>query len=107
VFFFELVLDRVRRGVAPQPELFDELLALFVRLQPFERRPLLIGNDVSDVLVQPLLVRSFQLFAERGFLFLLFLLGQRLGNRFAVGGLLLLFGILGGLGVVGKTAQQK
>ena len=33
VLFLELVLDGVRRGIAAQPELLDELLALFVGVQ--------------------------------------------------------------------------
>src|SRR5262249_53335577 len=50
VLFLEFVFDRVRSGVTAQPELFDELLALFIRLQALERRPLFVRDDVGDVL---------------------------------------------------------
>jgi hypothetical protein len=53
VLFLELVLDGIRRGIAAQPELLDELLALFVGLQALESGALLVGDDVGDVLVQP------------------------------------------------------
>ena len=33
MLFLELVFFRVRRGVAAQPELLDELLALFIGLE--------------------------------------------------------------------------
>ena len=69
VLFLELVLDGIGRGVAAQPELLDELLALFVGLQPLEGRALFIGDDVGDVLVQPLAVGSLQLLAELGLRF--------------------------------------
>ena len=60
VLFLELVLDGIGRGIAAQPELLDELLALFVGLQPLEGLALFIGDDVDDVLVQPLLVRGLR-----------------------------------------------
>ena len=47
VLFLVFVLDGVRRGIAPQPELLDELLALFVGLQPLESLALFIGDDVD------------------------------------------------------------
>ena len=64
VLFLELVFDGVRGGVAAQPELLDELLALFVGLQALEGRPLFIGDDVGDVFVQPLAVRSLEFLLE-------------------------------------------
>ena len=64
VLFLELVFFGVGRGIAAQPELLDELLALFVGAQALERCPLLVGDDVGDVFVQPLLIRRFQLFAQ-------------------------------------------
>ena len=47
VFFFERVLRRIRIRVAPQPELLDELFALFVGLQSQERTALFRRNDVN------------------------------------------------------------
>src|SRR5689334_6143396 len=61
VLFLELVFYGVRSRVAAQPELFDELLALLVGVQPVEGRSFLIGDDVNDVFVQPLLVRRLEL----------------------------------------------
>src|ERR1700689_2628835 len=46
VLCLEFILRRAGRGVAAQPELSDELLALFVVSFSFERLPLLIGDDV-------------------------------------------------------------
>ena len=80
VLFLELVLDGVRRGVAAQPELLDELLALVVGLEALEGRPLLIRDDVGDVFVEPLPIRRFQLFLELCFLLLFLFVGQRLGD---------------------------
>ena len=68
VLFLELVFDGVRRGVAAQPELLDELLALVVGLQVLEGGPLLVGDDVGHVLVEPLAVGRLQLLFELGFL---------------------------------------
>ncbi len=90
VLFFELVLDGIRGGIAAQPELLDELLALFVGLQPFEGGALFIGDDVGHVFVQPLAIGGLELLAELRFALLAFLFGQRLGDGFAlvlVGGL--------------------
>src|ERR1035438_9893936 len=81
---FEMRGHRIRRGVAPQPELLDELLALFVRLQPLERRPFLVGDDVRHILVEPLAIGRFQLLAELLFLLLPFLIGHGPGNGFAL-----------------------
>jgi len=50
VLFLKLVLDRIRRGIAAQPELLDELLALLVGLKPVERLYLLGADDVRNVL---------------------------------------------------------
>ena len=64
VLFFEFVLFGVREWVAPQPELLDELFALFVGVQPLESLILLIRNDVDDVFVQPFLIRRLQFLLE-------------------------------------------
>src|SRR5579871_6809999 len=85
VLFLELVFQRVGCRIAPQPELFDELLALFVRLKTLERGALLIGDDVEHILAQPLPVRSLEIFAEFLFFFLLLFFGKRLGYCFAGG----------------------
>ena len=64
VLFLELVLDRVRSGVAALPERLDELLALLVRLQLQESGALFIADDVGDFFLQPLLVGGIELFLE-------------------------------------------
>jgi hypothetical protein len=60
VFFLVFVLGGIRRRIATQPELFDKLLALVVGSEPVPCLPLLIGEDVGDILVQPLLVRRLR-----------------------------------------------
>ena len=70
VLFLVFVLDGVGRGIAAQPELFDELLALLVGVQLLEGFALFIGDDVGDVFVQPLLPGRLQLFLERRFFLL-------------------------------------
>src|SRR5207249_9325981 len=85
-----LIFFGIGGGIAAQPELLDELLALLVGLQPPERLALLIGDDIADFLVHPLFIRSLQLFAQPGFLLLSLLFSHRLGDGF-----LLLAGILG------------
>ena len=89
---------RVRRGVAAQPELLDELFALFVRLQFFEGGALFIGDDVGDILVQPLAVRRLQLFLEPGFALLALFFGEGLGDRLAL--LVLAGGLLVGISLL-------
>ena len=44
-------------GISPQPEIFYKTLALFIALQVFENGFFLIGNDIADVLIKPLLVK--------------------------------------------------
>ena len=83
VLFLKLVLFGVRGGVAPQPELFDKLFALFVRSQALEGGLLLIGDDVDDVFVQPFPIRGFQLFAQFFVALALLFIGQGLGDGFA------------------------
>src|SRR5262249_48105127 len=98
VFFLELVFDGVGRGVAAQPEMLDELLTLFFRLEALAGRALLIRDDVSDLFVQPVAVRRFQLLAEPLFFLFTLLLGHRPRDSFACrlsGLLLVLIALLG------------
>ena len=83
VLFLKFVFEGVRRGVAAQPELFDELLALFVGTQTLPCGALFVRDDVSDVLVQPLAVGRLQLFAQLFFALSLLLFGERLGDGLA------------------------
>ena len=62
VLFLEFVLDGIGRRIPPQPELLDELLTLFVSVQALECGPLFVSDNVSDVLLEPLFIRGFQLF---------------------------------------------
>src|ERR1700688_717890 len=84
VFFLVLVFLGIRSGIAPQPELFDELLALVIRAQPFPGLPFLVGDDVGDVLIEPFPVRGLQLFAQLIFLSLALLVGHGFGYGFAL-----------------------
>ena len=61
-----LVVDGVRRGIPAKPELFDELLTFFVRLESLECRPLFAGDDVGDVLVEPSAQGACSRFPGRG-----------------------------------------
>jgi hypothetical protein len=61
VLFAELVLRRIRIGVAAQPEVLDEGVALLVVAKGLEGLALLVGDDVGDVLFQPGLVGALQL----------------------------------------------
>src|SRR5260370_2073832 len=63
VLFLEFVLLGVRRRIAAQPELLDELVALVVIRKTVERFSLVIGDDVRDVLVDPGAV-GFQLLTQ-------------------------------------------
>ena len=47
-------------GIATAPEVFDEAFAFLVRLQFLKRFSFVIGNDVSDVLFEPILIGLFQ-----------------------------------------------
>src|SRR5580658_618670 len=77
MLFLVFVLGSVGRWVAAQPEVFDELITLFVVGERFECGDLFGRDDVDHVLFQPLLVGAAQLlFQSFGVLFLL-LLGQR------------------------------
>src|SRR3972149_7839136 len=64
VFFLVVIGEGFRIGVAAQPELLDELLALFIILEASEDLPLLIGDDVADIVAQPLPVGPLQLFLK-------------------------------------------
>ena len=64
VLFAVLVFGRIRVGVAAQPEVLDEGVALFVVAQAHEGFALFVGDDVRNFLVQPGLVGPFQLLTE-------------------------------------------
>jgi hypothetical protein len=68
VLFFEFVLDRVRRGIAAEPELLDKLLPLVIGGETPPRLALLIRDNLRHILVDPLLIRCFQLFVQLGIL---------------------------------------
>src|SRR3954447_17066268 len=58
VFLFHFVFHRAGSGVTPLPELFNEVLALRIGLQALEGPPLVIADDVSHILSEPLDVGS-------------------------------------------------
>src|SRR3981189_421542 len=77
VLFFEIILRQIGVAAAPEPELLDELLALFVGIQLEESVALFRRDDIGDVLAEPLPVGAVQLL--EGPLHLLFrVLGQLL-----------------------------
>src|SRR3954462_879988 len=60
VFLAIFIFIGVRIRIAPAPEFFDEPFAFFVGFEFLERLPLFIGDDVGDVLVEPVLVGLLQ-----------------------------------------------
>src|SRR5262249_28618173 len=65
---FVFVVDGVGRGISPKPELFDELLALFVGFQSLPCGALFTGDDVLNVLIHPAQKRFARVFLISGFL---------------------------------------
>ena len=53
VFGFKFVFRRAWRGIAPQPELLDELRALGIACQFFEGGAFLVADDIHHVLIEP------------------------------------------------------
>ena len=64
IFFAVFVFFRVRIGVAATPEIFDEILALFVRHQSIKSPFFLFCNDVSNVVVDPFFISLFELWLD-------------------------------------------
>ena len=64
MLFAELVFGAIRVGIAAQPEVLDEAIALFVVRKAFERLYLIVADDPLDVLLEPLLVGAFELILE-------------------------------------------
>jgi hypothetical protein len=62
VLLFEFIAGRARIRIAAAPELFNEVLFLFQRGQVFEDFLLFVGDDVNDILLQPLLEIILPLF---------------------------------------------
>src|SRR5208282_4708163 len=56
----KFVLRRIGIGVAAQPEVLDECLALFIVGQAHEGLALIVANNVGDVLIQPNFVGPLQ-----------------------------------------------
>src|SRR2546422_566934 len=61
IFLAILVFVGVGIGVPSPPKLLDKALALIVGLELLEGLPLFIGDDVSDVLFEPVFVSLIQL----------------------------------------------
>src|SRR6266481_1056916 len=62
VFFLKGVFGEIRIGVAPLPELLDELFALFVGGKLEKSGSLFRLNDVNHLFVKPFPVRSIEFF---------------------------------------------
>ena len=56
VFLFEFVFVSIRIRIAPAPEFANKLFPLIIGREFLKSLPLFIGNDVSDVLIQPVFV---------------------------------------------------
>lgn len=82
VLFSEGVGGRFRVGIAVVPENFDELLALLVRGKFAKGAAFLLGDDVGDLILDPVFVRITEFFGESLLTLLEFLGGQRLGGIF-------------------------
>src|SRR5215813_13648872 len=61
VFLAILVFVSVRIRIAAAPELFDKSLSFIIGFQLLERLAFFVGDDVGDVLIQPILVGLLQL----------------------------------------------
>ncbi len=115
MLFTEFVFDGVRGGVAAEPEVLDELLALFIGLQTHEGGAFLIGDDVGDVLIQPMAIGRGKLFAELLFLGLALLIGHGPGSGLGdfLVGLLTVVGLFRAIVLLrrllrdGENARQK
>src|SRR5438270_114313 len=62
MLFLVLVLNRLRRGVPPKPELLHELFPLLIRAQLLKGPALIVRNDPRHVLADPFRVRGLQFF---------------------------------------------
>src|SRR5215510_9926781 len=60
ILLFVFVLRSVRIG--PEPEVFDELIALFIGLQRLEGFAFFISDNVRHIFVEPLLINALELF---------------------------------------------
>src|SRR2546426_142658 len=69
VLLAKLVFIGVGIGIAPAPELFNESFALVVGFELLESLAFVLGDDVRDVLIQPIFVRllEFRLYVARFF----------------------------------------
>ena len=59
ILFPVFVLRGIGVGVAPLPELLDEVVPLFIVRQTLEGLQLLVGDDPAHILINPLLVGPF------------------------------------------------
>ena len=82
MLFLKLVFFGVGGGIAPQPESFDEGLALVIGGEALKSGAFFVADNVSDVFVEPLLVRRLELFAKLIFLLLALLFSHRLRHGF-------------------------
>ena len=83
VLFFIFVLGCIRAGIAAEPELFYELVALFVVGELLEGGSLFVGDDPANILIHPLGV-DFQLVFEGLLPLFLFLLGKLAISRIVI-----------------------
>jgi hypothetical protein len=60
IFLFKLVLVSVRIRIAPAPEFLDEAFALVVSSQFLKCLTFFVGDDESDVFVEPIFVSLFE-----------------------------------------------
>ena len=67
MLLFVFVLCRLGSRVATKPELFDELLPLFIRAELIEGFLFAIGYDPGDILVDPAAIRGSEFLLILGF----------------------------------------
>ena len=75
VLFAEFVLLGIRSGIAAEPELLDECVALFIGAEEFESLLFFRGDDVTHVFIEPGLVGLADFFLKVAETFLAFLGG--------------------------------
>ena len=65
IFFLELVLRVTGVGIAPLPEGLNELFPLIISGELLESTSFLVGNDVRDFFIEPLLIGALHFFLHR------------------------------------------
>ena len=81
VLFAKFVLGRIGIGIAPPPEILDEVVPLLIVRQTLERLEFLVGDDPAHILIDPFLVWPLEFVPQLLLLFELFFIAQRTLKR--------------------------